>query len=140
MRCYYDVIPDRDSRIELDGSTRNRFGDPLPRLDFRDAPVSRELRAHTEDRIREIFAEVAAAGDGRILRTSVDSVQDHPGGGCRMGTDPGTSVVDSWGRTHDHENLFVTGAPTLPTGGCTNGTLTFVALALRSAEEIARAS
>ena len=28
-------------------------------------------------------------------------------------------------------------APTLPTGGCTNATLTFVALALRSAERIA---
>ena len=51
-----------------------------------------------------------------------------------MGTDPATSVVDSHGRTHDHENLFVVGSPTLPTGGCTNGTLTFVALALRSRE------
>ena len=48
------------------------------------------------------------------------------------------SVTDSFGRTHDHENLFVVGSPTLPTGGCTNGTLTFVALALRPAEEIAR--
>ena len=54
-----------------------------------------------------------------------------------MGTDPATSVCDSYGRTHDHENLFVVGAPTMPTGGCTNGTLTFVALTLRSAEEIA---
>ena len=54
-----------------------------------------------------------------------------------MGTDPATSVCDSFGRTHDHENLFVVGAPTLPTGGCTNGTLTFVALTLRSAERIA---
>jgi choline dehydrogenase-like flavoprotein len=34
--------------------------------------------------------------------------------------------------------LFVAGSPTLPTGGCTNGTLTFAALALRSVEEIAR--
>jgi quinoprotein glucose dehydrogenase len=63
--------------------------------------------------------------------------QDHPGGGCRMGANPSTSVVDSYGRTYDHENLFVVGSPTLPTGGCTNGTLTFVALALRSAREIA---
>ena len=55
-----------------------------------------------------------------------------------MGADPATSVTDSYGRTHDHENLFVVGAPTLPTGGCTNGTLTFVALALRSAAVIAR--
>jgi glucose dehydrogenase len=45
--------------------------------------------------------------------------------------------VDSFGRTHDHENLFVVGAPTLPNAGCTNGTLTFVAVTLRSAKEIA---
>ena len=51
--------------------------------------------------------------------------------------DPATSVCDSYGRTHDHENLFVVGAPTLPTAGCTNGTLTFVAVTLRSATEIA---
>ena len=51
-----------------------------------------------------------------------------------MGTDPATSVCDSYGQTHDHENLFVVGSPTLPNAGCTNGTLTFVALTLRSAE------
>ena len=54
-----------------------------------------------------------------------------------MGTNPATSVCDSYGRTHDHENLFVIGAPTLPTGGVTNGTLTFVAVSLRSANRIA---
>ena len=54
-----------------------------------------------------------------------------------MGTDPAASVCDSYGRTHDHENLFVVGSTTLPTGGCTNGTLTFVAVTLRSATRIA---
>ena len=54
-----------------------------------------------------------------------------------MGTDPKTSVCDSFVRTHDHENLYVVGASTLPTGGCTNGTLTFVAMALRSVDRIA---
>jgi quinoprotein glucose dehydrogenase len=55
-----------------------------------------------------------------------------------MGSDPATSVVDSWGRTHDHENLFVVGAPTIVSSSCANGTLTFCALALRSAGEMAR--
>jgi quinoprotein glucose dehydrogenase len=55
-----------------------------------------------------------------------------------MGNDPATSVVDRWGRTHDHENLFVVGAPTIVSGGCGNGTLTFCALSLRSAVEIGR--
>ncbi len=138
LRSYYDVLPDRDSRLVLDSRTTNRFGDPMPRLDFRDAPASRDLRGHTEDRIRRLFEEVTRAGGGSVLRTAVDETQDHPGGGCRMGDDPGSSVVDSWGRTHDHENLFVVGAPTLVSGGCNNGTLTFSALSLRAAEEIGR--
>ena len=81
---------------------------------------------------------MARASNGRLTgKPSVSTYWDHPAGGCRMGTDPSTSVCDSFGRTHDHENLFVIGAPTLPTGGCTNGTLTFVALSLRSAGAIA---
>jgi quinoprotein glucose dehydrogenase len=138
LRSYYDVIPDRDSRVVLDAGHRNRFGDPLPALRFRDAPVSVGLRQATEDRIRGVFGDLARVGKGRILRTSVDEVQDHPGGGCRMGVDPTDSVVDSWGRSHDHENLFVVGAPTMVSGGCSNGTLTFSALSLRSADEVGR--
>ena len=55
-----------------------------------------------------------------------------------MGDDPATSVTDAYGRTHDHDNLFVLGAPTMVSGGCANGTPTFCALSLRTAEEIAR--
>ncbi len=138
VRSYYDVIPDRESRLTLESSLKNRWGDPLPHLDFRDAPESVALRGYTEDRLRALFQRMADAGTGRVLSSRVDSTQDHPGGGCRMGDDPETSVVDSYGRTHDHENLFVVGAPTVVTGGCNNGTLTFSALALRSATEIAR--
>jgi len=82
---------------------------------------------------------MAKAGDGKVLRTSVDNFQDHPAGGCRMGNDRQSSVVDSWGRTHDHENLFVVGAPTCVTGSCANATLTFCALSVRSAHEIEKA-
>lgn len=63
-----------------------------------------------KDRIRGVFGALAGAGNGKILRTSVDEVQDHPGGGCRMSDDAGGGVVDAWGRTHDHENLFVVGS------------------------------
>jgi quinoprotein glucose dehydrogenase len=94
------------------------------------------VRAHFE----ALFDRMARANDGRRGGIRALSYQDHPAGGCRMGVDPAASVVDPHGRTHDHENLFVVGSPTLPTGGCTNGTLTFVALALRSAEAIAASS
>lgn len=137
VRAYYDVIPDRASELTLDATRKNEWGDPLPKLAFRDAPESTALRGQTEDSIRTLFGEMARAGNGRLVRTSVDDFQDHPSGGCRMGSDPATSVVDPWGRTHDHENLFVAGAPTSVSGGCANATLTFCALALRSAHTIA---
>ncbi|PYR71763.1 MAG: choline dehydrogenase, partial [Acidobacteria bacterium] len=94
--------------------------------------------AATRQHILDVFERLAKGNDGKLLGTSDGAYLDHPAGGCRMGSDPATSVCDSFGRAHDHDNLFVVGAPTLPTGGCTNATLTFVALTLRSAEAIAR--
>jgi quinoprotein glucose dehydrogenase len=108
----------------------------MPKLQFRDSPESVALRPHTEDSIRALFERMAKAGDGELTTPRVDGFQDHPAGGCRMGEDPATSVTDSWGRTHDHENLFVVGAPTCVSASCANGTLTFVALSLRSAARI----
>jgi quinoprotein glucose dehydrogenase len=139
VRAYYDVIPDRSSELTLDASRKNQWGDPLPKLAFRDAPESADLRGPTEESIRTLFAEMAKAGGGTLRRTSVDNFQDHPAGGCRMGRDPSTSVVDSWGRAHDHANLFVAGAPTSVSGSCANATLTFCALALRTAHEMEHA-
>lgn len=140
VRAYYDVVPDRSSELTLDSSRRNSYGDPLPALAFRDAPESAALRGYSESTIQALFAHMAHAGDGSVLpvRSSGGDWQDHPSGGCRMGEDPATSVVNSWGRTHDHENLFVVGAPTCVSGSCANGTLSFCALALRAASEIAR--
>ena len=138
VRAYYDVIPDRESALTLDGSKRTPWGDPLPQLTWRDAPESAAVRAWSEAQIRGVFAELARAGGGEVLSTRSDSFQDHPAGGCRMGEDPATSVTDAWGRSHDHDNLFVAGAPTCVSGGCANATLTFCALALRSAAELGK--
>jgi quinoprotein glucose dehydrogenase len=136
VRAYYDVHPSRDSALTLDSARRNRFGDPLPviRHVLDDATKARApaTRAH----IVGVFDRLAKAQNGRVFGVNEGHYLDHPSGGCRMGKDPSTSVVDSYGRTHEHENLFVVGSPTLPTGGCTNATLTFVALALRSAPQI----
>jgi quinoprotein glucose dehydrogenase len=137
VRAYIDVHPDRESTLALDTSARNRWGDPLPqihhRLDARTLARQDAVKRH----VTEIFETLAKANNGRIISTSTGDYLDHPAGGCRMGADPSASVTDNYGQTHDHENLFVVGSPTLPTAGCTNGTLTFVALTLRSAERIA---
>jgi quinoprotein glucose dehydrogenase len=137
VRMYYDVHPDQDSRLALDPARRNRHGDPLPTITHRLDRATLARESGTRAHIEQLFAGLARHDAGRVISTQFGDYLDHPTGGCRMGDDPGASVTDSYGRTHDHENLFVVGAPTLPTGGCCNGTLTFSALTIRSAEHIA---
>ncbi|MBB5221687.1 choline dehydrogenase-like flavoprotein [Amaricoccus macauensis] len=62
----------------------------------------------------------------------------HQCGTARMGTDPATSVVDVFCRTHDHGNLFVVDASFLPTSAAVNPALTIAAQALRTADHITR--
>ena len=138
LRAYVDVHPSAESRLMLDAAKKNRYGDPMPAIVHRFDEATTARAAATKTHVLGVFDSLARASHGRIVNTGEGDYLDHPGGGCRMGTDPAASVCDSFGRTHDHGNLFVVGAPTTPTGGCTNGTLTFVALTLRSADEIAR--
>ncbi len=101
--------------------------------------ASESRRQATVEHVRGVFERLAKHNNAKMHPLDFGTYWDHPGGGCRMGSDPATSVTDSYGKTHDHENLFVVGAPTVPTAGCTNGTLTFSALTLRSADHIAEA-
>lgn len=70
-------------------------------------------------------------------------VSAHPIGGyhhmgtTRMSDTPRDGVADSHGRVHGIANLFIAGSSLFPTSGWANPTLTIVALACRTAEEIA---
>jgi choline dehydrogenase-like flavoprotein len=60
----------------------------------------------------------------------------HLMGGCRMGTDPATSVTDAWGRVHGKPGLYVADASLFPGSAEVNPYLTIMALANRVAEAV----
>jgi choline dehydrogenase-like flavoprotein len=60
----------------------------------------------------------------------------HQCGTLRFGTDPATSVLDPWCRTHDMQNLFVVDASFFPSSTAINPGLTIIAQALRVADHI----
>ena len=60
----------------------------------------------------------------------------HQCGTVCFGTDPRTSVLDSFCRTHDIENLFVVDASFFPSSAAVNPGLTIAAQALRVADHI----
>jgi choline dehydrogenase-like flavoprotein len=78
-----------------------------------------------------------AAGYPIVLIKAFDRrTPSHQSGTIRMGDDPARAVVDSFGRTFDHPNLFVVDASILPTSAAVNPSLTVAALALRAADHV----
>jgi choline dehydrogenase-like flavoprotein len=81
-----------------------------------------------------------AAGAVRVMKAPVTEQRFsmHLLGTCRMGDDPGTSVVNRYHRSHDVPNLFMCDGSSLVTSGRGQPTMTIQALAFRAGEHIAR--
>lgn len=73
---------------------------------------------------------------GNFLANRTPVASAHPQGGCRMGTDPATSVTDSLGRVHGHDWLYVADGSLFPTGARVNPYLSIMAFADRIAEHL----
>lgn len=124
-----EVLPSLANTVTL-SDERDEYGLARPVVTFSYGTNDHKLIGHAVEKMKEIFRAVG----GKPEYVVPDSA--HLMGGCRMGRDPESSVVDEWGRTHDHENLFLAGAPIFVTGGGGNPTETVMALAARTADYI----
>ena len=87
--------------------------------------------------VARLKADLRRAGYPVVVSRPFDRrTPSHQCGTARMGADPTASVVDSFGRSHDHRNLFLADASVLPTSAAVNPALTVAALALRTARHI----
>lgn len=79
------------------------------------------------------------AGFPIVLSRAFDKrTPSHHCGTVKMGNDRRTSVLDTYCRSFDHQNLFVVDASFLPTSAAVNPSLTIAAQALRVADHIVR--
>jgi choline dehydrogenase-like flavoprotein len=62
----------------------------------------------------------------------------HQCGTLVFGTDPKTSVLDTYCRTHDVDNLYVVDASFFPSSAAVNPALTIIAQALRVSDHLVR--
>jgi len=57
----------------------------------------------------------------------------HEMGGCRVGKDPKTSLLNKWNQFHDCPNVFVTDGASMVSTSTQNPSLTFMAITVRAA-------
>jgi choline dehydrogenase-like flavoprotein len=117
-------LPSRDSRVTADSGGR-----------ITTARVARGVRTHRRllERAKRLLRSV---GYDAILTQHFDiSMNSHQCGTVVAGTDPATSVLDPWCRTHDVENLWAIDGGFFPSSAAMNPALTIAAQALRVAAE-----
>ncbi len=83
-------------------------------------------------------ADVAALADLDVSSGKVGILTAHQMGTCRMGEDPRRYVVDSGGKAHDHDNLYVADASVFPTSTGINPQITITTLATHFAHRMVR--
>jgi choline dehydrogenase-like flavoprotein len=120
-------LPRDDNRVTLTDDGRIRLEYAPNNLSAHDRLV-REMRRM----LRRLGFWVVVAHSHRSKNTT------HQCGTLVFGTDPATSVLDTYCRTHDIANLYVVDASFFPSSAAVNPGLTIVAQALRVADHLRR--
>ncbi|MEO7651985.1 MAG: GMC family oxidoreductase [Bryobacteraceae bacterium] len=130
---YGEMLPNKYSFIDLDYNKLDEYGLPLARRHVTWGENDKKIFAE----MQKWSVEVLRAAGAEILSVSDEPKTNHELGGCRMGADPRTSVVNLDCRTHDVPNLYVVDGSVFPSASEKNPTHTMMALAARAAEHIA---
>ncbi len=128
-------LPEEQNRVVLDSELTDSDGIPAPKIHYRISDNTRAILKYSVERMEEVHRAA-----GAIETFPVEVWPDEPGhllGTARMGDDPATSVVDSYGRCHDVQNLFIADGSIFVTSGSANPTNTIAALALRVGRQLA---
>ena len=139
VRLQPDALPYRSHFLDLDPDHRDRSGLGLPvvRITYDLRQNEHRLSEFMEGKAAEILHAMGATKTWPGVRVG-GVVSSHDLGGCRMGEDPASSVVDPDLQVHDTPGLYVFGTAVFPTCHGVNPTLTMWALCYRAAERLAQ--
>jgi choline dehydrogenase-like flavoprotein len=124
-----ELLPRAGNRVTL-GDETDQFGLPVARFDYSQCDNDRANVAFAKRTMQSIWESAGAQDVLTIDRYA------HLVGGCRMGTDADSSVIDADHRVWGVPNLFVCDGSVMPTQGSANPALTIMALASRLADRM----
>jgi choline dehydrogenase-like flavoprotein len=125
-------LPEAHNRVTLDPDLVDSDGIPAPKISYRLSENSSKMLEHSVARAREVLE--ASGAKETFSEAPLPPAGWHLMGTARMGSDPGRSVVNEWGRCHDVRNLFIIDGSIFVTAAAVNPTNTIQALALYIAD------
>jgi choline dehydrogenase-like flavoprotein len=128
-----EMLSNANNRVTLHATRKDQWGIPLLHIDCAHGENERRIAIRAGQDAAQMLT---AAGCENVV--SWNSIKPpghcvHEMGSARMGRDPATSVLNAYNQAHDVGNLFVTDGSCMVSSGCTNPSLTYMALSARAA-------
>jgi len=133
-----EMVPKETNHVRLSTDQKDQWGIPL-------LITSVDYDENAEKMIKDFLTQSAEM----LEKAGCKNIQQHdnhqaPGldihemGGCRMGSDPKTSLLNEWNQLHHCKNVFVTDGACMTSTGNQSPSLLYMALTARAVEHAVR--
>lgn len=134
FEVFNDWLPTDNCFVTLDPHVKDKWGDSVARIRISNHKQDIKVGEYLAQKAEIILKNIGA----RNIKSNISggAPPNLVAGGCRFGDDPKTSVLDKNCKAHEVDNLYVTDASFMPTGGSVPYTWTIYANSFRVADEI----
>ena len=131
---YGECLPNHQNFVEIDKNCLDAWGIPCLKIHCAFGENEFALRKDMSLAAAEMLSASGAQSIQSFRDTDPPGFSIHEMGTARMGRDPKTSVLNSWNQSHDIKNLFITDGACMASSGCSNPSLTYMALTARACD------
>jgi len=134
FEVFNDWLPTDYCFVSVDAEVKDKFNMPVGVINLYGHPHDIKVGTHLAKKAVKVLQVMGATEISMSISSSPPP--NLVAGGCRFGENPQTSVLDTNCKAHELENLYVTDASFMPTGGSVPYTWTIYANSFRVAEHL----
>jgi len=128
-----ETIPKKENHVRLSSDKKDQWGIPLlvtsVGYDDNDEKMIRDFLSQSTSMLEASGAKEINTWDSQ----QPPGLDIHEMGGCRMGEDPKSSMLNAWNQLHQCKNVFVTDGACMTTTGNQSPSILYMALTARAA-------
>ncbi len=134
FEVFNDWLPTDKCFVDVDETVKDKYGVPVGVIHLYGHPHDLKVGEHLAQKAVKVLEELGC----EEIEYSISSAPppNLVAGGCRFGEDAKNSVLDKNCKAHDLQNLYVTDASFMPTGGSVPYTWSIYANSFRVADVI----
>jgi len=132
MAGWGECLPYQDNMVTLDPDLKDKWGQPLLKVDFSFRDNETKMMNDIRDRSAEMLEAAGFKDVGSFNYNRPGGSTIHEMGTARMGTDPKTSVLNKFNQMHEVDNVFITDGSCMTSSASQNPSLTYMALTARA--------